>query len=592
MPVDCTQSDLFPLSGTPEWLPDETLFSLCSRYHNLSGNLLASSSCQQLFGHAQRGAAHDFPSKLSEFAARTHGLLGTAEEIIRGRTLLPYYLPLRSIDDEVNAMSAMCGDGIGSLKFQLGILTSRFGANHPLRACSKCMREDEKIYGVAYWHLQHQYPGAWICIHHELPLITSTEKSNGVGRFQWLLPTHDAPPQEAPDAHVKDRHLPSLMAVAKSATQLAGLPKGFHFDAQVLTRTYHTALFEYGLATATGALKNPLIGSAYFEFTQEFPSIYELSSLPKDVDQSTVQVLRLLRTPRSGTHPLRHLLLIRWLFQDWDNFWQRYQHNELIGEPQANKIEGDFGDNVPLRQADAYRDVIYAVQHDHFSARRAASLAGVDVSTAMNWLAKAGISSKRRPKKLKDGMRQRLIADLKAGMDKQLAAQKHEISVSTVMKTLGSEVGLYDAWLYSRRDTARKVAHAEWLQLRDIHPHAGTKQLREMNARVYAWLYRNDRAWLAEESKKIPRLSRSMPSNVDWHVRDVNLSEQVQRATFHLLNESPGKKILLWHLYQILPELKSKLDRLERLPLTRKAIDVAIESEVSEAPFDDFLSRL
>lgn len=135
MDEEFLQFDLFPASGIPTWLPDETLFSLCSRYHSLSGNQSASTTCQQLFGHAQFGTAHDFPSKVGEFATRTRGELGTAESIVLQRSLLPYYLPFRSEADQVDALDAMLGRGIGSLKFRLGILTSRFRANHPLKAC-------------------------------------------------------------------------------------------------------------------------------------------------------------------------------------------------------------------------------------------------------------------------------------------------------------------------------------------------------------------------------------------------------------------------------------------------------------------------
>ena len=64
----------------PEWLPDETFFSVASRYHAISGNRLPVQTNLALFGRARGGSQHDFPSHLKEFAERTEQRLGSAEE--------------------------------------------------------------------------------------------------------------------------------------------------------------------------------------------------------------------------------------------------------------------------------------------------------------------------------------------------------------------------------------------------------------------------------------------------------------------------------------------------------------------------------
>jgi hypothetical protein len=47
----------------------------------------------------------------------------------------------------------MEGDTLAHFKLRLGILTSRFRANHPLKACVVCMAADRNRFGWAYWHL-------------------------------------------------------------------------------------------------------------------------------------------------------------------------------------------------------------------------------------------------------------------------------------------------------------------------------------------------------------------------------------------------------------------------------------------------------
>jgi hypothetical protein len=505
-----TQSDLFSVPTAPYWLPDESVFSLCSRYHALSGNLLAASTCRQLFGHSRQGTSHDFPSRISEFAQRTLGYLGTDEEIVRGRTVLPYYLPLRSNADETDALSAMCGSGIGSLKFRLGILTSRFGANHPLKACFECIREDQHAYGSAYWHLSHQYPGAWVCLRHQKPLAVATEKSNGVGRFLWLLPAPNALCLRAPfNASANtENFLTRLASLTHAAIQLARIPKGFHFDPQILLRTYHATLFERELATSSGSLKNAAIGASYLDALHQLADLPELATLPRNSAQAGAQVLRMLRAPRSGTHPLRHLLLILWLFGSWEEFWQAYRHSEdTLGRSVSNIcVSPAVSSSRPKHGAHA--EVLRLVGEDSISVRAAAALAGVNVSTAMAWLAQAGIATTRRPKKLKADVRQALVADMKSGMDKKCAADRHGISVQTVTTTLRTEVGLHDAWTSARREGAQNDARARWQELCKTAADLGINQLRAMDQRVYAWLYRNDREWLVKMSRQVAKPKR------------------------------------------------------------------------------------
>ncbi len=184
---------LFP-SHTPflPWLPGETLFSLCSRHHRLWGHSSSWKSTQMLLGGRRAGAQHDFPSAIDEFVRRTDAAFGTAATIAKERTLLRYYRPFVPAHEVGDIVRTMRGPSVAHLKFRLGLLTSRFRANHPLKACETCLRTDWEEHGWVYWHLQHQFPGVWVCPWHGQPLLTSKLKSTGVERFQWHLPDASA----------------------------------------------------------------------------------------------------------------------------------------------------------------------------------------------------------------------------------------------------------------------------------------------------------------------------------------------------------------------------------------------------------------
>ena len=57
---------------------------------------------------------------------------------------------------------------------------------------------------------------------------------------------------------------------------------------------------------------------------------------------------------------------------------------------------------------------------------------------------------------------------------------------------------------------------------------------------------------------------------------NIELSTEVKRAALKLVEKNQKSPIRLWQLYQQIPELKAKLQVLDRLPLTKRAIEEAL----------------
>ncbi|HJV87900.1 MAG TPA: TnsD family Tn7-like transposition protein [Noviherbaspirillum sp.] len=561
--------------GLLDWYPDETLFSLASRYHVVSGNLSAAATCMRLFGHPQRGSQHDLPGRIDEFVRRTGSLLGAAHEIIDERTLLPFYLPLRTEEEVNSARSSMRGDSIGSLKYRLGILTSRFRAHHPLKACPDCMAEDREQYQVTYWHLSHQYPGVWICPVHNAWLLEATEKANGVGRFLWCLPSNDKLDETFPGQHLESANtIDYVRALAHAAQAWAALPPA-SIDARRLLDTYSHALGRCGFRSASGRIRLEGVARAYAQAVESLRMIPELTALPSSEHESKEQVGRLLRMPRTGTHPLRHLTFIVWLFGSWAAFWDAYCRagESISGRPvlqESRTIQVVVDDDNRSRHEDALNLLAggYALSHT-------AKIVGMDVTTMMAWAAQAGLQIKRRPKTLTSDVKKRLVDGLRRGEDKAQLATLCGVSLVTVTRTLRTETGLQQAWHDARYQAARERARAAWRAATEENPSLGIKAIRLLEPAAYAWLYRNDRDWLNAQTCDIPRRVRGNNAKVDWSARDSSLADAVRRVCLDLANR--GCKIsTIQHIYQHLPELRPKLSKLERLPLTRQAIETAL----------------
>lgn len=574
------QLDLLPAEHFTAWLPDETLFSLASRRHVLSGNARAALTCKQLFGHPQRGAAHDFPSRIDEFVRRTRGELGSADSIIRDHTLLPYYLPFRTIDDTRSAMGAMRGDGIGSLKFQLGILTSRFRAHHPLKACLRCMADDRARFGVAYWHVIHQYPGVWTCPEHGLLLFESTIKANGVGRFLWHLP-HEImlvrPSSDMNDDSIDHRLKTRLVHLANAAIALARLPVNFHFDTERLLALYLGALQERGLRFIKGRIRLTEAAMQYHEFVSPYRSLPELSALPGTVSESGSQMGRLLRLPRAGVHPVRHLLMILWLYETWDAFWGVYTNGPY---PDADTL--DLFRNLvsttrtPDKSGWQQERFLKLIKDEKFSVSKAARAVGVDTYTGIAWAAKAGIRTPRRSKVLTPRLLSQIVRDLREGREKSWVGLRRQVTTQCVTRILRSEVGLRQAWVDSLQARRRNQARDAWLRAAANGRSLGAKAIRLLTPAVYAWLYRNDRAWLKEHIDSLGSTPRSNHPSVDWDRRDRELAQAVSKTLLVLNQRMPGMRLSLNDLHRHLPDLRAKLGKLEQLPLTKKALELGL----------------
>ncbi|WP_018609778.1 TnsD family Tn7-like transposition protein [Uliginosibacterium gangwonense] len=558
------------------WLEDETVFSLASRLHKLWGYPLAGSTTQILFGHHRGGSQHDFPTRLTEFAQNTKGLLGSATDIAKTHTLYKYYRIFLDEPECQDFVDALCGHSLAHFKLKLGLLTSRFRANHPLKACPLCMQADVERHGVAYWHLTHQCPGVWICPLHHIPLRESRLKSSGAERFLWHLPDSRqfrAWSSATQRAFIKceDRlaHLGALIIDLVNA-QVRG-----HLQIEQLQRCYDAALADKNYLTPAGKRRQRLIAEDFLTYVEGLHKIPEFATLPITVEEAQTQVSRLLRPMRSGTHPIRHFLLIDWLYGDAGAFLQRYGQMQQVSVFPSGRQQA-YSQTLPETPA---TEIHRLVDVEHYSMRRLASHLQVDITTAMVWAARCGIVVHRRAKVLKPELHARLVKALQRGMDKAEAAQRYGLAVVTITKILRTTPMLHAQWQAARFEKAQRKARKDWEKAIQRYAKLGTKYLRSIEPTTYAWLYRNDRIWL--QAHAIPALSsaKSSKPHVRWDERDRCLSHQVKDAVLKIKTEHPHKKLRLWQIYQEVPELKAKLNALDRLPLTRKCLDVALKHQ-------------
>lgn len=557
-----------------EWLPDETLFSLSARFHWISGNRRPDQTCHQLFGHARHGSSHDLPARVDEFSRRTGGELGGAVEVILQRSLLPYYFPLRLPRDALNAVASVRSGGLGGIKARLGILASRFGAAHPLKACAECMGEDIAQREVSYWHREHQWPGAFICSRHGRPLDFGLGKINAEGRFHWYLP-RDMVMKPIAERESLSALEPTLTRLLGCSSGLGNLPASFHFDPEVLRATYHDQLVILELARTSGAIRSAAFAKYLASTLKQLSMVHGLEAMSGTATTLEDQFARMIREPRGVAHPLRHALFVTALFGSWTDFMASYGRLALATDSPYGARSTPAALHLSAADPDARRTTLVASVISGSSVSAAAVVCGVAVATAMAWVAAAGINVPRRPKIFTHDLRQLALARLKKGAAKDAIAAAACISVQTITLLLRTEPGLHAAWQKARFDRRLRLARIVWARTASrLHSPTATA-LRQAQPAVFAWLYRNDRAWLVDFSEGLESAPRSNNAAVKWDLRDVEMAQEVNVAGQKIAESLGERRCSLGQLCNLVPHLKRRLSDLDRLPLTRTAIAAA-----------------
>jgi hypothetical protein len=547
-------------SGTehalPQWLPDETLFSWASRYHRLAGHRLAAQTCFALFGDRRHGSQHDLPTRLGWLADQTAGQLGTPEDVALNHTLLRYYLVPRRFDEVAAAISSLVEPTAGVLKFRLGILTSRFRANHPLKACPGCVDAHRFTCGSPYWHLAHQYPGVWMCLQHDTPLQVSTVKANGVGRFGWVLPPDAGLIDVVPATSVAAlRRLADLIAGWSALAPGSLTPSGIAAACRLQLTRRDAWKVRASRADA---------GADFVGAIAELRQVLELQGLPASPGQGKSDIDRWVFAPRGGTHPLRHLAIVYWLFPRWDDFLAAY------AEAQAMDQLADQG-QLRSEPADIRRVEFVRALTAGKSVTASSKLVGVTVGTGLAWAAQHGFKTGRRPKSITESLQKCIAVALGRGDEKFDIAKLNRVSVQAVTRVLRSEVGLAEQRRLAQRERAQLKARQSWVAAQDALPGATVADLRAHAGAAYAWLRRHDKVWLEGHLPSARRPSTAL--RVDWDRRDMELAAAVRRIAAELAAVSTSASLRPWQIYQALPELKAKQSALARLPLTVRALD-------------------
>lgn len=295
----------------PSPYPDEIMYSWFSRYDKKSCNESYEVTSMKLFGKKSAYLNIYYPIRLDYFIEQLPDSWNmTYMDIINEHTIFPLFKPFMSkkrADDVINNMRD--GD-TRRLSGQIGLNTGNIFIRKEriVKICPECFNEDIAILGEAYIHRTHQIPGNFFCPKHEIMLFEHTIPSTLSKYYFFDVNTID---KDSLKIQTVQDSLKSCYALLSKDIEevLKGALNAYTIES--VREKYNKRLQEKGYFLTKNIKMTRLIE----DFVQYYPKEF-LQKMESDVEENQYPrwMERILSDSDMFVHPIRHMLLIRFLF--------------------------------------------------------------------------------------------------------------------------------------------------------------------------------------------------------------------------------------------------------------------------------------
>lgn len=461
----------------------ETAYSLVSRYHLMSGYPSFRFNTMAMLGLLQGRASNEFPSFLPQLSLAAKLPVGSIIQLMTPYRYYSTFLPekLRQL-----LWGCLSTGQTRDLQSSLGMVANRMTPGQLLFSCRHCIKEDIEEYGFPFWHLTHQLTGIVVCPeHHELLHAVPRIKSQAI-LPETVAERSSKAMEERYAALIQDMHNLQTNDFTKQQCLLAYRRRLSEMD---MLTAHHRIRFRQLRVLIGNRLKGIVVGVAAFDYIHQ--QLHKAQFPECLFYQSHV-----------NHHPLKHLVLIEALFEDWHEFVAEVRKADVpqialpaVISKHKKSIELSPQAKMLLQSGKSLRGV--------------SKLIGISVTTLKIQAQKAGLSVACRPSKVFANIEKTIWRLLMLGEKTIDIAMKFGISIGAVEQVLRkhSELVMWRKriWFYHLKKFHRKVM----LKHMNSNPAASRKLIRRAQGASYMWLYKHDNTWLYDHlPPEIPRSQR------------------------------------------------------------------------------------
>ena len=577
----------------PTPYPDEILYSVLARYHVRSGNMNASTTARELFSSIRSSQSLIMPHNLDVLVGNMpENSEYTAEELIFKNTMFPFYAAFLEKETADRIFAAMKLSYNFKIYCAAGIMASAIQSPEYIRFCPTCIVEDKIKYGEMYWHRIHQVPGVFICpVHHEILL---NSKIFIRSPYREYYPANEQSCQiYKPNVQYSSDTFEKLKNLAKDVVWLFEncLLLG---DRHIIVRKYINRLIEKGLATVTGQVRcNVLCTSIKEYYGDKFLQSIQCGILNC---HSENWIRNIARDQAASTHPIRHVLLIRYLSGSPQCFLENNDEYKPFGNgpwPCLNKIaehyldpvienvriQAHHGNKRPVGTFTCSCGFVYSrhgpdEEKDRYRIGRIKNYGHMWERKLRQCLEEEKLSLTQTAKVQKTSINTVKKYAAILGIDITSPYMKSNYFVANTLKKSSNN----DVYRTQRTQQCRQL----WKQLQDENKTANRHQLSKIDHATYSWLKHNDREWY-EHNSPPPGFNKSASRKVNWGNRDEEILEKVRNVVNDILNsENKPERITIFSVSKKAVLSTILYYRLNMLPKTKQYLIPLLES------IDDF----
>jgi Tn7-like transposition protein D/TniQ len=481
----------FENASIPQLQHDETIYSWCSRFHQLNIGSSARSTSRTLFGHPKAALWHDVPGHMGEFQRRIQGSLGYAKNLLRERTLFGFHVPFLPIELEENLLTNLIeGDGTKARK-QLGFEHIDRARINALKWCPECVDQQLREAGFSWWLMSHQEPTALVCRNHGEWLRTCRVRLiRGVpAEFQTPYGCSEQVSYSRRDSRLEN--CSQMLCLSKWSEDLRQ-----HDDLRLvdekLRYCYLLKAKEHGCLAFDGTLRMHEMRDMFVNRYADLIRILGSDFLGDLLGANAGFLAYMFRRLPSRRHPLKHYLLINLLFESCDELIEVYR-----------KVQ-----DIPLRKSEALfksilcegqSKLVKLVAVDGMAVSHAAAKVGVSISSAAKLLNRSGVNGRfKRPHIVGTSKERELISLLQTGRDRLEIAKDLGLRPAFIKDYLATRPELKEVWTDAHWKSQRLLHRTQFSTALHLHSDLSIKAIRRLPGNGFQWLYVNDRAWLSE----------------------------------------------------------------------------------------------